>query len=281
MDPAASSAGAGLAAAASWGAGDFAGGYAARRTPALRVALVVQAVGLVLLVVLALALREPLPPARDLAWGAAAGLSGIGGLLALYGALASGRMGIAAPVTGVVAAILPVAVGLALEGAPHPLRYVGFALALAGIALVSGERGATTRRALALALLAGLGFGGFLVFIAQTSGAAFLWPLVAVRVAGGALAAALLLARPRGGGTAPVWLLLTAGLLDTGGNVFFLLASRLGRLDVAAVLSSLYPAATVLLARVVLRERLTRVQVAGAIAMLAAIVAIGWPMPSP
>lgn len=271
------SASAGLASAAAWGAGDFTGGLAARRASVWRVVAVVQAAGLALLVALLLVLREPLPPARDLAWAAGAGACGAVGLSALYAALNAGSMGVAAPVTGVVASVVPVLVGVWTEGSPGAWAFAGFGLALAGITLVSatGER-ATTRRALSLALLAGAGFGGFLVLIDRTSGETFLWPLVAVRVTSAALVGLVILARrpPRTRHAPPWGLMLLAALLDTGGNAFFLLAAQLGRLDVAAVLSSLYPAMTVLLARVVLRERMTRAQLAGLALVLVAIVLI-------
>lgn len=267
----------GVASAATWGAGDFSGGLASRRMDVFRVVLASQALGLVLLAAFALAGQEQAPLFADLAWGAAAGLSGGIGVASLYAALATGRMGIAAPVTAVVASIVPVTVGIATQGAPGPLAFAGFSLALVGIWLVSrptGEKG--SRRALGLAIVAGAGFGGFLVLIHQADG--ILWPLVSARGASALLMLAIVLRRPVATTDArPArTLVLLAGVLDTAGNLFFVLAATVGRLDAAAVLSGLYPAMTVLLARFLLQERLTLHQLAGLGVMLASIVLIAW-----
>ncbi len=275
----------GLASAASWGAGDFSGGLASRRAPAAAVVVASQAVGIALLVLLAIATRETAPSAAQIGWATLAGANGAFGLLALYSALASGRMGIAAPVSGVVGAVVPVLVGTALHGSPGPLRFLGFALALAGVWLLTAAGdgfGRAGLRELLLPFLAGVSFGLFLVFIHQASGQAgastVLWPLTAARATSMIVLAAL------GGitgtfglpGRAALGLTALAGLLDTGGNAFFVLAAQAGRLDVASVLSSLYPASTVLLACVVLGERLTRRQAAGAVVTLAAIACVSW-----
>ena len=271
----------GLASAASWGAGDFSGGLACRRAPAAGVVVASQAAGLVLLVLLAVATREALPPARAIGWAALAGANGAFGLLALYSALASGRMGIAAPVSGVVGAVVPVLVGMALHGSPGPVALVGFALAAAGVWLLTaagGGIGPAAGRELALPFLAGVSFGLFLVFIHQAGDSAVLWPLAAARATSMSVLAALggLAGTLRLPGRSALGLTALAGVLDTGGNAFFVLAAQAGRLDVASVLSSLYPASTVLLACVLLGERLTRRQAAGAAVTLAAIACVSW-----
>lgn len=283
LDAGTTAAAAGLASAAAWGAGDFTGGIAARRLHVFRVVAVSQAIGLALLLLLALLVEPRLPPSSDFAWGVAAGLAGAVGVTSLYAALASGRMGVAAPITGVLAAALPVAVASVTEGSPGALRLAGFGLAIAGILLVTRPDGGirTPRRVLLLALVAGLGFAGFLTLIDRASDTSILWPLVAARAASTTLLAALVLARRRQDGpfAARAWpwpLLVGNSVLDAAGNAFFVLAAALGRLDVAAVLSSLYPAATVLLARIVLRERITRTQTAGLTIAMAAIVMIAW-----
>lgn len=268
----------GLASAASWGAGDFGGGLAARRGNVYGVVLMSQAVGLVLLAALGLLLAEPLPLPADLAWGAAGGLAGGLGLLALYRSLALGRMGVAAPLAAVVSAALPVLFGAVLEGLPRATQLAGFLLAVGAVWLLShGEGPARLRLSqLGLPVLAGLGFGLFFILVDQASERVVLWPLVAARVASLAVISALALAGRRGALPTRRMLGLVAlvGLFDAGGNAFYALAAQAGRLDVAATLGSLYPATTVLLARLVLKERLAPRQWLGAVAALAAVVLI-------
>jgi drug/metabolite transporter (DMT)-like permease len=271
----------GLASAASWGAGDFSGGLATRRAPAAGVVIASQGVGIALLVVLALATGEAVPSAGQFGWAALAGANGAFGLLALYSALASGRMGIAAPISGVVGAVVPVLAGMRLHGPPGALRLTGFGLALVGVWLLTAAVGPAQRarpRELALPFLAGVSFGLFLVFIHRAGGAGILWPLTTARGTSIAVLAALGLVTStlRLPGRSALALTALAGLLDTGGNAFFVLAAQTGRLDVAGVLSSLYPAATVVLACLLLGERLTGRQTAGAAATLAAIACVSW-----
>jgi drug/metabolite transporter (DMT)-like permease len=228
----------------------------------------------VLLILLALLVEEPTPARSRLVWAMLAGAAGALGLLALYSALASGRMAIAAPVSGVVGAVVPVLAGMAVQGSPGPLRLTGFALALTGVWLLAGGgAGGAGPRELALPVVAGVSFGLFLVLIHWASEPGVLWPLSAARSTSMASLAVIgsvtgALRRPRG---STLGLTCLAGVLDTAGNAFFVLAAQVGRLDVAGVLSSLYPAATVALAWLVLRERLTRRQALGAGATLTAI----------
>jgi drug/metabolite transporter (DMT)-like permease len=268
----------GLASAASWGAADFGGGLASRRGNATGVVVVSQAVGLALLAGLALLLADPLPSLPDLLWGAGAGLAGGLGLLALYQGLALGHMGVAAPLAAVVSAGLPVLFGAVREGLPGVLQMSGFALALSAVWLLS--RGPGPMRLcfgeLGLPLLAGLGFGLFLIVIDGASEQSVLWPLVAARLASLALLVPMALARRGGALPARRELPLVAlvGLFDSGGNAFYALAAQTGRLDVAATLSSLYPASTILLARLILKERLAPQQWLGAAVALVAVLLI-------
>lgn len=271
----------GLASAVSWGAGDFSGGVASRRTNVYVVIVVSQIFGVMILAAMALLQREPLPPANALLFGAAAGLAGAVGLVALYRGLATGRMGVVAPLTAVVAAGVPVVVSALLEGAPGTLQLLGFACALSGVWLISrdGRGKQLTLRALSLPLFAGLGFSLFFILIDRVSERAIFWPLVAARLASiSFLSLRIALASAAGGLKRPARqhlpLIALTGLLETGGNVFFALASAAGRLDVTSILASLYPAATVFLAWAVLKERLARRQWAGVGAVLAAIVLI-------
>jgi drug/metabolite transporter (DMT)-like permease len=204
-------------------------------------------------------------------------LAGAGGLIALYSALALGRMGVAAPVSAVITALVPVVIGASVEGLPDAPQRIGFGLALIGIWLVSRTEGMRVRIGdLGLPIVAGFGFGLFLVLINQVSDAAVLWPLVTARAASLALmiVAATLTHRPRLPEMKALPLIALAGAMDAGGNAFFALAAQAGRLDVAAVLASLYPATTVWLAWFILKERIARPQAFGIVAILAAIVLI-------
>ena len=266
-----------LSAALSWGAGDFTGGLASRRVGAFPTVVVSYVAGLLVLAAVALGRGEPLPAPIDLWWGMVAGLAGVMGLGFLLRGFAEGRMGVVAPVSAVLSTSLPVAFAALTEGMPGGLQLVGFAVALAGLWLLSRPESVGGRpRGLGVALLAGLGFGGFYVIVSQVGANAVFWPLAGARLAALAALVPLALARrrplvPR---SAPLGLIALAGMLDAGGNLFFLLATQSGRLDVAAVLASLYPAITAVLAWLIAGERLTRWQVAGAGAALVAIVLI-------
>lgn len=267
----------GLASAAAWGAGDFCGGLATRRAGLYPVVIGSQLIGLILMAVLALAAGERVPPLASLAVCGLAGVLGAVGLLALYRALAEGRMGLAAPVSGVLTAALPVAAAGFLEGWPGWLKLAGFGLALLGVWLISrGPGSAFQVRGLGLPILAGLGFGLFIILISRANAGAVFWPLAAARAASLCmLAGAAAYARqPALPGRGQLGLVACSGVLDSGGNAFLVLAAQAGRLDVAAVLSSLYPASTVLLAWSILKEHLSRRQSLGVLAALAAIVMI-------
>jgi drug/metabolite transporter (DMT)-like permease len=268
----------GLASAASWGAGDFTGGVSARRSNVYGVVIVSQAAGLVLLIGLALALVEPLAGPRDLFWGAAGGMAGGVGAVLLYRGLATGRMGVVAPVAAVVSAGVPVLAGMALEGLPTIPQLVGFGLAVVALWFVSRTGGGLTvgARELAMPVLAGAGFGIFFIAIDRVGEGAILWPLVSARIS--SLSLLLVVAILMRQGAMPAkghWpLLVLVGVFDAGGNAFYALAAQAGRLDVAAVLGSLYPATTVMLARLVLKEQISGQQWLGIAAALAAVLLI-------
>jgi drug/metabolite transporter (DMT)-like permease len=234
-------------------------------------------IGLLMLALLALLFAESLPSLVDMLWGAAAGLSGLLGIVAFYRALAIGQMGIISPVTAVIGSTVPVAVGIVTQGFPTSLQAVGFVLGIAGVALVSGPRGNNDRpRGLGLALAAGVGFAGFFILISRVETNSTLWPLVIARIA--SIAAMLTTAsvtRREWKPTGSYPLIALAGCADAGGNAFFLLAAQTGRLDVAVVLSSLYPAITTLLAGIILHEKLTPTQKLGVALALTAVPIIG------
>lgn len=264
----------GLAASLCWGSGDFSGGLASRRTNASSVVIAAYAVGFVLLIALALIWREPFPSLLDIAWGGIAGLAGAIGLIAFYSALSIGRMGIAAPISAVLTASLPVLFSIFTEGLPSLVQVGGFILALLAITLISRPEHTKGRpEGIGLALLAGCGFGCFFILISRVSHSATFWPLAVARFT--SVLFLLVMVRLRKQQTLPSLnvapLILLAGILDAIGNAFFVLAAHSGRLDVAAVLSSLYPAATVMLAALLLRERVTRIQAIGIVLALIAV----------
>lgn len=264
----------GLAASLCWGSGDFNGGLASRKSNASSVVIAAYAVGFVLLFVLALIWKEQFPAFIDIAWGGLAGIAGAIGLVSFYSALSAGRMGIAAPVSAVLTAGLPTLFSAFTQGFPSLLQLGGFILALLAIGLISRPEHAKGRpEGIGLALLAGCGFGCFFILISQVSHTAVFWPLATARLT--SVCFLLLMALLRRQHALPkksvTPLILLAGVLDAMGNAFFILSAHSGRLDVAAVLSSLYPAATVLLAALILRERVTRIQGIGILLALAAV----------
>nr|HET6902252.1 DMT family transporter [Ktedonobacteraceae bacterium] len=264
----------GLAASLFWGSGDFNGGLASRRSNASSVVIAAYAIGFVLLIALALLWREPFPSPIDIMWGALAGLAGAIGLISFYSALSIGRMGIAAPVSAILTASLPVLFSLFTAGLPTWLQLGGFILALIAIGLISRpERAKGRPEGLGLAMLAGCGFGCFFILISRVSPTSTFWPLATARFTAVLflLIVTLLRREPTLPKTTVVPFVVLAGVLDAIGNAFFVLATHNGRLDIAAVLSSLYPAATVLLAAIVLRERVTRIQ---GIGILIALIAV-------
>lgn len=270
----------GLLSALSWGGGDFCGGLSARRGDAYSVVLVAEFVGAAMLGALALFFGEALPDLTHLLWGGAAGVIGAVGLLVLYQALSTGHMGIVAPLTAVISGGVPVLFGILTEGLPAPFQLGGFAMALAAVWLLAGGAGEKlTRRDLLYTLVGGLSFGFYFIFIDRATGEDnIFWALTTARTLGGLLllAAILVMRRPLLPPRAALPLSSATGLLDAGGNLFFALAAVAGRLDIAAILASLYPGTTVLLAWGVLGQKLNRPQAVGVLAALAAIVLVAW-----
>ena len=271
----------GIASALSWGAGDFAGGLSSRKVGAYRAVFYADFFGLFVLLVAFLIFPEALPVARVLWVSAIGGLLGSIGLLVLYYSLIKGQMSIAAPVSALFAALLPVIVGSITEGLPGILQLIGFALALTAVWLIS--QGSGTGRFhvsrlsdLRLPILAGVGFGCYFIFMhnATQDNDATLWPMIISRVAGTLLLLGFVVARREPIGVPrDAWkVVLINATLDLTGNFFYILASKTGRLDISAVLSSLYPGATVVLAWLLLKEHISRWQVVGIALALGAIV---------
>ncbi|MGY2067767.1 EamA family transporter [Blastococcus sp. SYSU DS0619] len=273
-----------LASAVVYGASDFLGGLASRRASVFGVVALSQLAGLAALLVLLPWLGGPATSA-DLAWGAAAGLAGAAGLLVFFRALAGGVMSVIAPVTAVTAAAVPVLVGMLGGERIGPWALAGIVLALIAVVLVSAEAGLAALRAarpasLFPALVAGAAFGLFFVLLDRTSQDAGLTPLVTARLASVALVTAVALSTRQSlrAGRAALPLVVVSGVGDMTANGLFLLATQEGgRLAITGVLASLYPVSTVLLAQVVLRERLVPAQLAGLLAAAAAVVLITMP----
>lgn len=266
----------GLASALTWGAGDFFGGYASRKSNVFKVVAFSQSLGFLLLFFAAVVVGERLLDTVDLMWSCIAGACSGLGLVFYYAALARGSMGLAAPLTGVLTAAMPAAAGAFIEGLPSPIQVTGFILAFMSIALVTGDSGyrLTFNTQVLLAMLAGVSFGLFLTFIGQVSKGSYLYPLAVSRLFTVAIAITLTASLSIGPVSkthhAPV---IAAGIFDAGGSLFYLLARQAGRLDVAGVLSSLYPVSTVLLAKIVLREKLGKRRAVG-IALATAATAL-------
>lgn len=268
----------GLLCALNWGAGDFTGGFATKRHSVFVVALVGQVVGTTLLIVGALAFNDVWPTPLQALAAVGAGVAGGAGLMLFYYALAVGKMGLVSPISAVLTAAVPVVIGIFIEGAPDTLKWMAFVLAFVGVWLLSSSKihGAVRRRDVMLPLLAGLCFGLFLTLLDLAGEDSVLWSLVAARFGSMAL---VVIGGMRMGALhfPPVrqmrWMAL-AGVFDALGNLFFVLAAQAGRLDVSSVLSSLYPAATMALAVVILRERLGPRQWVGVGLALSAIVLI-------
>lgn len=260
----------GLAVAAAYGTADFLGGFASRRSPLAAVVVLSQAVGLCFVAAM-VCLVDGEIEASTTALAAAAGAIGGAALTGLYRGLALGRMNVVAPTTAVGAAVLPVLWGLAEGERPSAAALAGVVLAVGAVVLVSripGDEAAAAggRRALALAVLAGVGFGIVFIILAETGDGTGLWPLLVMRLTSVILLGAGALATRRSlspAGASGARLIAVTGVLDVTANALFVSASQQGLVSLVAVLSSLYPAFTVLLARVVLTERLGRMQTFG------------------
>jgi drug/metabolite transporter (DMT)-like permease len=282
VSPSGTAAGLGLLSAASWGGSDFAGGFGSRRAPALLVVASGHLVSLIALLAVCLTTHAMLPGRHDVLFASLGGFEGALSLALFYRALAMGAMGLTAALAGLLTALVPVLFSILHEGLPKPLAAAGLAMGLAAIWLIThspADRSAdgqasTPSAALLLGAIAGIGFGAQLVFFKFAAGGGILWVLTFSRAAGIAAMLLVLLVKPPAGPWRGFWIFgLLAGAFDTLGNMFYIQTTRLGRLDTAAMICSLYPAGTILLAAVVLRERPTVRQFAG-IAMALAAVAL-------
>jgi drug/metabolite transporter (DMT)-like permease len=266
-----------LASAAIWGTSDFLGGLACRDRDQYQVLWITSISGLVCLVIAMFIRGEGWPGLISVGWSAAAGICGGIGIAALYRGLARSEAALVAPTSAVIAVILPVVVGTILHGAMTPEKWVGIGLGMGGIWLVSSGSGLRQgTNGLGLAIFAGFNFGGFFTLLAQVQPGFVFSPLVIARTC--ALLFTLLMifglrrSRPVSPTASPLAIL--SGILDAGGNVFYLLAVHLTRLEVAAVLSSMYPVTTVALAALISKQRGSAAQKLGVGLCLLGIVLI-------
>ena len=259
----------GLLVAATYGVGDFLGGVGSKRNPPTVVVARSQLFGLAAMALVVAVDRGSDPIGDDVLAGAAAGSVGVVGVVLLYRGLATGRMSVVAPITAVGAGVLPLLWGLLTGERPSAVALAGVALALAAVVLVSmvepDDERPTSGSDVPLALAAGAAFGIVFVLLGTTDAESGMWPVLAARVASVSLVTTTVLASGRRLRLAPgsLPIIAGAGVLDAGANALYVLAAREGLISLVSVLSSLYPAATVILARVVLAERMTARQVAG------------------
>ncbi len=268
-----------------WGSGDFVGGLAIRRGMQERsaespfsVVLIASLSGALIMLAAGVLRGEGLLTLADILWSCAAGVSGALGIAVLYTGLAQGSAALVAPTAGVVGAVLPVIAGSFLEGLPGSLQLAGMLLGLGGIWIVSQPASGGsefTRTDILHGALAGAGFGGFFILIAQVEGEALFLPLVIVKVTALMFSALILRLQgqglPRLSGNPPA---LLAGVLDSGGNLFYLLATNYTTLSIAAVLSSMYPVATIILAVALLQQRVASMQWVGILLCILAVALI-------
>jgi drug/metabolite transporter (DMT)-like permease len=262
-----------LAAVFAWGTSDFLGGYASRRANSFVLSTVAHASGLLLMLSIAAAIHAQFPSHTSVVWAIAGGVSGGLGLAMFYRALATGRMGLTAPVAAVLGAAIPTTVGFLTDGLPSPIHIVGFLLAGLGIWLISRTQDGSGTKGIGLAALSGVGFAGFYLCIRQAGDGSALWLATFSRTGALAITAVIVLLQRNFREITPAgirWGIL-AGCLDVTGSALFVRASQTGRLDSAVVLTSLYPAITVLLARLFLKEHFTRWKVVGILVALIAI----------
>ncbi len=274
----------GVATAALFGSGDFFGGLASRRSPALAVTGVVYVVGAVAFAVLLVVLRPELVTRADVLWGAASGIAGTVGIISLYAALAIGRMSVVAPITAALSGAGPALFDLVTGAQLKPVTLVGLVLALVAVIIVSTTTGTVEEHgmpplAVGLSVLAGASFACSLVALSLTLSPSGFAPLLVARVVGCVIMGVALLVRRREMSLDPgsARMAAAAGLLDASANVTMISAIRIGPLAVAAVVGGLYPVATMLLARIVLGERLKRHQAFGVALALAAVVLTALP----
>lgn len=263
-----------LIAVFSWGSSDFLGGFATRRVNAFLFTAIAHASATLLMGSIAVSSGAVLPSGHAMAWSVAAGAVGGISLAVFYRALSRGHMGLKTPVAAVLGAAIPTIFAIVTEGSPGLAPLLGFVCAGCGVWLISRQEGDVGRpEGLGWAALAGVGFAGFYLCIHQAGNESAAWLAAISRVTSLAVTTIVVLFSDalRRVDRQTLFLAVLAGTLDVTGTVVFIRASQMGRLDAAVVISSLYPAITVLLARLVLQEHFTRWKTVGMLAALAAV----------
>lgn len=257
-----------LLAALSYGAADFVGGVVTKRNQVFRVVFISQLFGTLPLFLVFPLLNTGTFSASAMWWGSAAGVAGSAGVVLLYRGLAVGRMSIVAPITSVEAAAVPLLFGLFIGERPGFLALLGVGVALLAVALVSSSAATSVAEGttgIPEAIGAGMAFGVFFILLDQAGDSAGMWPILSMRATSLALLAVVMLATRTRLAPAPgtLWGIALSGILDVAANILYLLSTQHGLLSLVAVITSMYPAATVVLARLILHERLTKTQLVG------------------
>jgi drug/metabolite transporter (DMT)-like permease len=262
-----------LASVLAWGTSDFLGGYATRRANAFLFAVVFNLGGLTLVATLAAATHAPFPSRHTVVWALTGGVFGGAAVAIFFRALSAGKMGVTAPVAAVLGAAIPTLFSIFTDGLPGKVPILGFVVAAAGLWLITRTEDAGRPEGIGLAVLAGIGFASFYLCIRQAEDASVFWIASLTRTGGLIITGLIVLlgGKFRDITAAGVRWAVVAGCIDSLGTILFVRASQTGRLDEAVVISSLYPAVTVLLARLFLKEHLTRWRFVGLLAALAAV----------
>lgn len=262
-----------VCAAMAWGTSDFLGGYFSRRVNAFVFTAMFNLGGLILVGTVSAAGHAVFPPARSVLWVLAGGIAGSAGVAVFFHALSRGSMGLIAPVAAVLGAAIPAIFSMFTEGVPSKIAMAGFFFAAAGLWLITRSEDGGAPEGIGLAVIAGIGFACFYICVRQAGNGSALWFATLTRTGGLLITGAIVLLQGRLREITPslVPRSVVTGGIDSLGTLLFVVASRSGRLDEAVVISSLYPAITVVLARFVLKEHFTRRKLIGLLAALAAV----------
>ncbi len=265
----------GLMASVLWGTSDFLGGFASRRATVAAVVVCAQLVGITAIGLVVLSLGEPFPGGASFGWAMLGGLAAGTAIVAFYRALAAGVMGVVAPIAA-LGVVIPVAVGVISGDRPGVAAAAGGVLAFAGVLVASRGAGAGGAGGVGMALLAGAGFGVFYVFLDHASDGGALWAVLGARSASIPLVAiaAVVMGMSLRPSRAVVWVIAAAGIVDALAVLSFAGATARGPLSIVAVLGSLYPIVTAVVAAVVVGERLTRLQWVGSSLAMAGVILI-------